>query len=129
MVSTLQIPAAQQFLKGHVPAATKGLSPIGRLESNRRLDLSIGLPLRNGDALTNLLQGLYDPTNPNFRHYLTPDQFASAFSPSAEDYQKVIDFAKAHGLVVKGTHPNRTLVDVSGSVGDIEKAFHVHLMV
>jgi subtilase family serine protease len=41
----------------------------------------------------------------------------------------VIDFAKSNGLTVKRTHPNRTLLDVTGSVADIEKAFHVHMFV
>ena len=36
-------------------------------------------------------------------------------------------FAKANGLTVTGTHPNRTLLDVRGSVADIEKVCHVTL--
>ena len=47
--------------------------------------------------------------------------------PTAEDYQSVIDFAKAHHSKVTHTHPNRTLVHVTGSVEDIENAFHVHM--
>ncbi len=129
MVSSLPATAAPQVLKGHVLSITKRLTPIRRLDSRARLDLSIGLPLRNREELTNLLQELYQPGNANFHHYLTPDQFAPRFGPSQEDYQKVIDFAKSHGLMVRGTHPNRTLLDVSGSVADIEKAFHVHMLV
>jgi subtilase family serine protease len=129
MVSSLPTSAAQQVLKGHVPPTTKRLTPISRLDSGTRLSLAIGLPLRNREELTNLLQELYQPGNANFRHYLTPDQFTSRFGPSREDYQKVIDFVKSHGLIVRGTHPNRTLLDVAGSVGDIEKAFHIHMRV
>ncbi len=125
--SSLQ--AAPQVLKGHVPKATRQLQPVDRLDSGRRLELAIGLPLRNGDKLTNLLEDLSQPSSAHFRHFLTADEFASSFGPSAEDYQKVIDFAKSHGLVVKGTHPNRTLLDVSGSVEDIENAFHVTMRV
>ncbi|MGD0410376.1 MAG: protease pro-enzyme activation domain-containing protein [Verrucomicrobiota bacterium] len=121
--------AAQQALRGHVPPVAKRLAPIGRLEGGRRLDLAIGLPLRNREKLTNLLQEMYQPSSANFRRYLTADQFASSFGPSQEDYQAVADFAKSHGLMVKGTHPNRTLLDVSGSVADIEKAFHIQMRV
>src|SRR5262249_30295945 len=91
--------------------------------------LAIGLPLRNRDQLTNFLHDVYKPSSPLFRHFLTADAFASAFGPSQEDYQSVIDFAKSHGLTVKRTHPNRTLLDVSGSVADVEKAFHIHMHV
>lgn len=91
------------------------------------MEVSIGLPLRNREQLTNLLEDIYNPSSPNFRHFLTADEFATSFGPSADDYQSVIDFAKAHHLKVKRTHPNRTMVDVSGSVADIENAFHVHM--
>ncbi len=130
LVSSLPARAGQQVLKGHlVPPITKRLASTGRLDGSAHLDLAIGLPLRNHEQLTNLLHDIYQPTSPNFRHFLSADAFASSFGPSQEDYQSVIDFAKSHGLTVKHTHPNRTLVDVSGSVGDIEKAFHVHMHV
>ena len=121
--------AAPQVLNSHVLSITKRLAPIRRLDGGARLYLSIGLPLRNRQELTNLLQSLYQPGNANFHHYLTPEQFAAQFGPSEADYQKVVAFAKSHGLTVRGIHPNRTLLDVSGSVGDIEKAFHVHMLV
>ena len=121
--------AAPQILSGHVPAITKKLTSTGRLEPGRHLDLAIGLPLRNREKLTNLLEELYRPASPNFRQYLTADQFTDSFGPSQKDYDAIVAFAKSHGLTIRGTHPNRTLVDVSGSVAEIEKAFHVQMRV
>ena len=121
--------AQPQVLSGHVPKVTKRLSPKGRLDANSRMKVAIGLPLRNHDQLTNLLKDIYDPSSPNFRHFLKADEFTATFGPSQEDYQKVMDFAKSHGLIVKRTHLNRTLLDVEGSVADVEKAFHVHMLV
>ncbi|HLX94376.1 MAG TPA: protease pro-enzyme activation domain-containing protein, partial [Verrucomicrobiae bacterium] len=91
------------------------------------MDLAIGLPLRNKDALNSLLQQLYDPSSPNYRHYLTPDQFTEQFGPTEQDYQALIDFARTNGLTVTATYPNRAVLDVSGSVADIERVFHVTL--
>jgi len=116
-----------QVLSGHVPQLARQLPALGRLDASYRLEVAIGLPLRNREQLTNLLADIYNPSSPNFRHFLKPDAFAAAFAPSAEDYQSVINFAQAHHLKVTHTHSNRTLVQVSGSVGDIENAFHVHL--
>src|ERR1019366_229854 len=116
-----------QVLSGHVSKIAKKLSTLGRLDANYRLEVAIGLPLRHREQLTNLLADIYNPSSPNFRHFLKPDAFAAAFAPSVADYQSVMDFAKAHHLTVTHTHPNRTLVQVSGSVKDIENAFHVHL--
>src|ERR1700677_3661133 len=53
LTSSFSVHAAQQVLKGHVPPTAKRLAPIGRLESDTRLDLAIGLPLRNQETLTN----------------------------------------------------------------------------
>ena len=120
-------PAPHPVGSRHVPKITQKLSAVGGLDSHYRLDLALGLPLRNGAQLTNLLADLYNPASANFHRFLTPEQFTAAFGPSAEDYQQLIDFARAHGLTVKRTHPNRTLLDVSGSVSEVEQAFHVHL--
>ena len=119
--------AQPQVLSGHVPRITKGLSPLGRLDASYHMEVAIGLPLRNREQLTNLLEDIYNPSSPNFRHFLKADEFAASFGPSTENYQSVIDFAKAYHLTVTHTHSNRTLVDVSGSVADIEKAFHIHM--
>ena len=121
----------RQVLLGHVPRAIPGLNlqPVGRLPSETRLHLAIGLPLRNQEALTSLLQQIYDPTSPRYRHYLTPEEFTEKFGPTKQDYQAVIAFAKSNGLSVTGTHPNRVLLDVNGSVANIEKVFHVEMRV
>jgi uncharacterized repeat protein (TIGR01451 family) len=102
---------------------------VGRLPASQQLNLAIGLPLRNQEALTNLLRQIYDPSSPNYRHYLTPEIFAAKFGPTEADYQAVISFAETHGLTVTGKHPNRTLVDVQGKVADIEQLFNVRMRV
>lgn len=95
--------------------------------SSNHLDLVLGLPLRNHTELEHLLHDLYDPASPSFRKYLTPSQFAERFGPTERDYQAVADFVASHGLKITGIHPNRTLLDVSGSAADVEKAFHVRM--
>jgi uncharacterized repeat protein (TIGR03803 family) len=130
LVLATTTPAAEmQLLRGHVPAATAHLQAIGRLPGTNRLNLAIGLPLRNREALTNLLEQIYNPASPNYHHYLTAEQFAERFGPTEKDYEAVMAFARAQGLTVTGTHPNRTLVDVKGSVAVIERALHVHLQI
>ena len=120
--------AERQVLHSPVPQAVAKLHSINRLEAASRLKLAISLPLRNPEDLADFLKQVYDPTSPNFRHYLTPEQFTERFGPTRKNYQAVIDFVKSEGLTVTGTHSNRALVDVSGSVTDIERAFHVHLL-
>jgi uncharacterized repeat protein (TIGR03803 family) len=118
-----------QVVHDSAPAVPLHLQPIENMRGNDRLDLVIALPLRNREGLTNLLREICDPSSPNFRRYLTPEQFAEQFGPTEKDYETVTAFAKSNGLTITGTHPNRTLVDVSATVGNIEKAFQVKLHV
>jgi len=122
---------AQQLrtLPSHVPPAVAHLQPIDRVPGLTRLNLAIGLPLRNQEALTKLLQQIYDPASSQYRHYLTPEQFTEMFGPTEQDYQSLIAFAKTNGFTVTGLHPNRLLLDVNATVADIEKAFHVKMRV
>ncbi len=115
----------RQVVRGHVPAAALSLQAMNRLPASERLHLAIGLPLRNQAQLTALLQDLYDPASPSYRHYLTPQQFAELFGPSQQDYQAVVNFANASGLRVTATSPNRVILDVEGAAGDVQKALHV----
>ena len=119
--------APWQQLHGHVPAAVSHLQPLGRVPATNHINLAIGLPLRNREALNNLLREIYDPASPNFRHYLTPEQFTEKFGPAEQDYQTLAAFMKANGFVVTATHPNRVVLDVNGSVADIERVFHVRM--
>ena len=121
-------PAGRQVLRGHMPVEIKSARAVGRVPSQSRLDLAVGLALRNQEELDSLLLQLYDPASPYYRSFLTPEEFAERFGPTEEDYQKLINFMQSNGLTVTATHPNRTLLDVSGAVADLEKTFHVNML-
>jgi subtilase family serine protease len=120
---------SRQILFGHVPGAISQLQlrPLGRLAATNRLNLALALPLRNQAALGELLHRLYDPASSEYHHFLTPDEFTDRFGPAESDYQALAAEARACGLVVTGTHRTRTLLDVSGTVSQIEHAFRVTL--
>jgi len=115
----------RQFLHGHVPGAVAHLTPLGLLPATNQIHLAIGLPLRNEEALNQLLREIYDPASTNYHRYLTPQQFTEQFGPTEQDYQAVVDFARTNGLTVTATHPNRVLLDVSGDAATVGKVFHV----
>jgi subtilase family serine protease len=81
--------------------------------------------VRNESELDGLLQELYDPQSPSFHQFLSVQDFTERFGPSKEDYATVVRFAEQHGLKVTGTSPNRLVLNVTGSVANVEKAFQV----
>ncbi len=135
MANLLAVPTQaqkpRQVLHNHVrPAVTNGRAlPLALLPLNQHMNLAITLPLRNQAELTSLLDRLYDPSNSDYRHFLSVAQFTEQFGPTVEDYQAVVNFAKANGLAVTHTSPNRLLVDVSGTVAQVNSAFHVVMTV
>ncbi|MGO8765725.1 MAG: protease pro-enzyme activation domain-containing protein [Limisphaerales bacterium] len=121
----------KQVVPDSVPPAIGDdhLKPLRDLPPTNHLNLAIALPLRNQAELDQLLQEISDPSSPNYRHYLTPQEFTEKFGPTQSNYDAVINFAKASGLTVTQTYSNRALVDVSGDTATVEKALHVKLHV
>jgi len=126
-----QAQAPLQALHNHVrPAVSSGQAAlVGSLPATQQMNVSIVLPLRNQAGLTALLVRLYDPSSPDYRHFLSVEEFTGQFGPTAEDYQAVVDFARSNGLIVTDTPANRLLVPLSGTVAQIEKAFNVSMKV
>jgi len=119
----------RKVLNSLVPPIISHLTPVGRYPSTNHLNLAIGLPVRNQAALDEFLHQLYDPGSTNYHKYLTPQEYTERYGPTEADYSAVIKFAVANGLKVTATHPNRVVLDVEGSVPDIERAFQVTLHV
>ena len=103
------------------------LAPVARLNPANQLRLAISLPLRDGAGLRQFLGELYDPASPKFHAYLSAEEFARQYGPTVEDYEGVQAFCRSNGLIVVGTHPNRAVLDVAGSVDAIESAFYTTL--
>jgi len=119
--------SGMKALPNHVPVAVAHSKAMGILPPTARLRLAIGLPLRNASVLDEFLAQICDPASRHYRQYLSPEQFTERFGPSTEGYQAVIEFAQVNGLSVAATHRNRLLLDVTGSVADIQRAFHITL--
>jgi subtilase family serine protease len=108
-------------------AAPVSARALGVLPKTQRLDVALTLRLRNQNELDNLLRQIYDPYDPAYRQFLSVQQFTERFGPTGDDYQKVIGFLESYGLTVTRTTPNRLVVDASGTVAQINAAFHVSM--
>ncbi len=120
---------SQSLMTRHVRDVTLNgqAHSVGRLPAAQSMRLVLVLPLRNQAELDDLLKNLYDPSSPSFHQFLTVEGFTASFGPSQADYDAVIHFAETNGLTVVGTSRNRLNVDVTGTVENIEKAFHLNM--
>jgi subtilase family serine protease len=119
---------AAQTLPGSFQAHVAGLVPVSDLGASTHLNVAIGLALRNQADLSQLLKQLYDPRSTNYHRYLTPKLFAQRFGPTEQDYEALNEFVGSRGLVTR-KHPNRVVLDASGSVSNLEQLLHVKMRV
>jgi subtilase family serine protease len=120
---------AQSVMTHHVREVTRSgaAQAMGRLPAEQTLKLDLVLPLRDSAGLKSFLKEVYDPSSPNFRHFLTVSQFTEKFGPTEEDYETVVRFANSHGLTVTGGTRDGMEVQVKGPVAAVETAFHVSM--
>jgi subtilase family serine protease len=121
--------SAQSVMTHHVRDVVKNghAQSNGRLPGNQVLQLDLVLPLRDPAGLKAFLADIYNPSSPNYHQYLTPTQFTARFGPTADQYEAVVRFAKTYGFDVVGGSRDGMLVQVKGSVSNIEAAFHVNM--
>lgn len=118
---------AQSVMTHHVRdvVRTGEVAPNGRLPQNQLLQLDLVLPLRDPAGLKNFLIDVYNPSSPNYRRFLTPQEFTARFGPTEEQYDEVLRFAAANDLRVVGGSRDQMEVRIKGTVGAIESALHV----
>jgi subtilase family serine protease len=118
-----------QMSPGHVRAevAQRHVQLVGPVEPARQIQLSLVLPLRNTSELNSFLRSIYDPASPQYRQFLSMQQFAQRFSPSQADYDAVSEFARENGFEVAPATPNRLVLPIKGTVAQIESTFHLRM--
>lgn len=99
--------------------------PVGRLSSEKIMQLDLVLPLRDSQGLKWFLEDLYNPNSASYRKFLTPAEFTARFGPTQKDYETVVRWAKANGFHVVGGTRDGLDVQIKGPVSAVESAFHV----
>jgi kumamolisin len=90
-----------------------------------QVSVTVALKLRNADQIESLLQATYTAGAPGYRKFLTTQEFAAKFGPTAETIARVSQHFQKAGLHVEqltGTH-----LSVSGSASAIQAEFGVQL--
>jgi len=119
--------AVGQFVAHNTPGYAATAKNLGTVDPSKTIEVSIWLNAHNRGEMDAVARDLYDRTSPNYRHWLTRSQIASRFAPTAEEAKTVQEFFESHNLKVVKVGNDNFFVRASGTVGDVEKAFHVQL--
>jgi kumamolisin len=89
------------------------------------ISLTVAMKLRNPDEAENLVKSLSTPGDPQYRQFLTAEQFVARFGPTPAEMAKVATSLTKYGLTVE--RATATTLKVTGSAANIERAFAVSL--
>ena len=78
-------------------------------------------------SLRTLLDNQQDKASGHYHKWLTPDQFGTAFGPADQDMQIVTGWLQLHGFEVNRVSHGRTVIEFSGTEGQVEEALHTSI--
>jgi hypothetical protein len=93
----------------------------------RRMLMVLTRSSQQEGALETLLEQQQDASSRNFHGWLSPQQFGQQFGPSDEDIQTITSWLQSHGFQVAGVSAGRTVIEFSGTAGEVQEAFHTSI--
>ena len=111
--------------------------PLARAEFDRG-SADLNLPMENMILLLSprasakadldaFLADLQNPKSPNFRHFLTPQEFGLRFGPTDQDVADAANWLKSHGFRIEEVGNGKLWINFSGNVQQVESAFQTNI--
>src|ERR1700686_2027591 len=113
-------------LRGNVHPQARAEFDRGAVADEQPVTRMLLLLQRSAEQETELQQLMEEQQVKNsstFHAWLTPEQFGKQFGPADADVQAVTDWLASHGFQVRQVSKGRTVVEFSGNVGQIRRAF------
>jgi Pro-kumamolisin, activation domain/Putative binding domain, N-terminal len=79
------------------------------------------------DALEALLAAQQDPQSPEYRSWLTPEDFGQRFGVADSDVAQLAAWLSAQGFQVEPAPASRRQIVFSGTAGQVQAAFHTEI--
>ena len=107
------------------PEYDQGAAPDSLL--TERMLLVLQRSAEQEAALRKLLDGQQIKSSPNYHMWLTPEQFGQQFGPADADIQAVTSWLSSQGFQVSHVAAGRTVIEFSGTAGQVRQAFHTEI--
>jgi len=114
-------------IANNTPGFVKKATDKGALDPSTTITVTVWLQLHNEQQLDKLVQQQSTKGNANYHKWLTQSQFDATYSPTAQEVNAIGNYLRAKNLSIVTTAENNWYVKVQGTVGDIEKVFHVQI--
>ena len=117
-------------LQGHMQPRATAENDLGPAESAltlRNLTLVLQPSAAQQTALEDLLARQQNPSSPDYRRWLTPEEYADRFGFSTADLARITTWLQAQGLTVTSTARGRNAISLSGPVRQVERVFQTEI--
>ncbi len=117
-------------LRANVHPLAQARYDVGAADASmpaRQLILLLGRPADREAALSKYMRDVHTPGSATYHQWLTPEEFGARFGPAESDIQQVSDWLNGLGFQVAGTSKGKTLIEFSGTVGQVNKAFQTKI--
>jgi subtilase family serine protease len=126
--STSEDPAPLQGgINNNTPGFLSHAHDLGPVDPATVIEVTAWLKLHNEAQLDQLVTSQQQKGNANYHKWLDQNQFNAQFGPTAQEVNAVQNWLNAHNLTTLAVAEDNFFVKVSGTVGDVEKAFHVQI--
>lgn len=119
--------AQNYVVPSNTPGFIKKAVDLGAMDPSTVISVTVWLDLQNQNKLDQLVQQQYHKGSSSYHKWITQDEFNAGFGPTSQEVKSVQNFLTAHRLTVLAVAENNMYIKVQGTVGDIEKAFHVQI--
>jgi subtilase family serine protease len=117
-------------IPGSTHPAVRNATDSGRAAPDLAMDRMLLVLKGSADqnaALEALIAAQHDPTSPQFRQWLTPQQFGDRFGPAQANIDTLTAWLQQRGFHVNGVAAGRRSIEFSGTAAQVEQAFHTEI--
>ncbi len=93
----------------------------------RRMLLMLQRPQEREAARQRFLREVHTPASPMFHQWVTPEEYGRQFGARDEDIQTVAAWLQAHGLSIARVTRSKTMIEFSGTAGQVREALHTEI--
>ncbi|HEY4049064.1 MAG TPA: Ig-like domain repeat protein, partial [Acidobacteriaceae bacterium] len=117
-------------LKGTVNPLANAQNDAGPAPADtqvQRIQLMLKRSPQQESTLQELIANMHTPGSAGYHKWLTPTQFGQQFGPADQDIQTIQAWVQSHGFEVGALHPGKGVLEISGTIGQVQEAFHTSI--
>jgi subtilase family serine protease len=117
-------------LHGNTRPEAKAENDRGAVDDDLLLEhmlLQLRRPAEKEEELQEYLEDLQEVGSRNYHRWLSAHDFGERFGPSDQDLDKITDWLERHHFQINVVYPSGMVIDFTGTVGQVRKAFHTEI--